>query len=100
MEENTGVVILLLILPLLLAPWISEATDEMISTSETNKITSECGVSVEKPRHLPVALLHAHGDAVVQLQPGDVAEPEHDAGSIGPADALGQFTNVRFGALP
>lgn len=67
-----------------------------------NEIIRRCGVSVErveKRRHPPVAFLHAHGDAVVQLQPGDVAKSEDDAGSVGPADALGQFTNVRFGAL-
>lgn len=49
--------------------------------------------------HTPVSRLHAHRNAVVQLQPSDVAEPEDDARSIGPADALSQLSDVGFGAL-
>lgn len=49
--------------------------------------------------HTPVSRLHAHRNAVVQLQPSDVAEPEDDARSIGPADALSQLPDVGFGAL-
>lgn len=48
----------------------------------------------------PVTPLHAHGDAVIKFQPGDVAEPEDDPGTVRPADALSQLTNVSFGALP
>ena len=51
-------------------------------------------------RHLPVARLHAHGDAVVELQPRNVAQPEDDARPVGPADALGQLLDVSSGALP
>ena len=49
--------------------------------------------------HLPVPALHAHRDAVVELEPRDVAQPEDDARPIGPADALGQLPDVGFGAL-
>lgn len=38
--------------------------------------------------HTPVTPLHAHRNAVVQLQPSDVAKSEDDACSIGPADAF------------
>lgn len=54
----------------------------------------------ENSRHLPVPRLHAHGHAVVELQPGDVAQPQHDARAVGPADALGQLAKVSVGALP
>lgn len=36
----------------------------------------------------PVSALDSHGDAVVELQSGDVSEPEHDSRSVRPADAL------------
>lgn len=49
--------------------------------------------------HAPVARLHAHRNAAVQLQPSDVAEPEDNARSIGPADAFSQLPDVGFGAL-
>lgn len=47
----------------------------------------------------PVSALHSHGDTIVELQPGDVAQPQHDARSIRPADALSQFLQVRPGTL-
>lgn len=37
---------------------------------------------------LPVSALDSHWNTVVELQPGDVPEPEHDARSVRPADAL------------
>lgn len=51
-----------------------------------------------RPR-LPVSALDAHGHAVVELQPGDVPEPQHDAGAVRPADALGQLLEVGPGAV-
>ncbi|TNN40463.1 hypothetical protein EYF80_049363 [Liparis tanakae] len=47
---------------------------------------------------LPVSALDAHGNAVIELQSGDVAEPQHDAGSVRPAHTFSQLLE-RFPAL-
>lgn len=66
-----------------------------------NEVTRQRRVPVERTsQHIPVSALHAHGDAVVQLQPRDVAQPEDDPCAIRPADALSQLSNVSSGALP
>lgn len=54
----------------------------------------------QQPASVPVSTLNSHRHAVVQLQPGDVAEAQHDACSIRPADALRQPLEVGLGALP
>lgn len=64
-------------------------------TSRYNNVTAG-----KNSEHLPVPLLHAHGDTIIKFQPGDIAEPEDDPGTVGPADALSQLTNVSLGALP
>lgn len=71
----------------------------MINQTKQSQITRRRGGAMST-RHLPVARLHAHGDAVVELQPRNVAQPEDDACPVGPADALGQLLDVSSGALP
>ena len=48
---------------------------------------------------VPVSTLDSHWHAVVQLQPGNVAESQHDACSVRPANALSKPLKVRLGAL-
>lgn len=47
----------------------------------------------------PVSALDSHGNTVVELQSGDVAEPQHDARSVRPADTFSQLLKVRPGAV-
>lgn len=47
----------------------------------------------------PVSSLYSHGEAVVELQPGDVSQAQHYSGTVGPADALCQPLQVRPGTV-
>lgn len=48
---------------------------------------------------LPVSILNSHGHAVVQLQSRNVAEPQHNARSVRPANTLGKPLKVCPGTV-
>lgn len=69
----------------LIHPW-NTAAAPCPSTLQQNKAPESCRAG--SGPHTPVAPLHTHRNAVVQLQTSDIAKSEDDACSIGPADAF------------
>lgn len=67
---------------------LSEKADRSAGASK------EAGVANQ-----PVSSLYSHGEAVVELQPGDVPQAQHYSGAVGPADALCQPLQVCPGTL-